>query len=515
MDRTSQQPQQRDMVFCHQCENEWYRDEHGLTCPDCQSDFTEIIEANHDPREDDLHIPADAPDQQVAPHQHGEYYGGGGAPDPDEDDIDHIHWNQTGPGQFRGSVNRTISIDPRQPLQQQLQGQLQGLQGPQGQGGGLLNGLLGTINGMLGGLGEQQGQQQGQQPGQQQPGYEQGLRPQSPDVEQGRSASVPGRGGSTVRTYHGPNFHMSVMTSGNGNLLPRNANTPQAFQPQPDHMEQMMAQMLANVGVFPGGPGGMHGGGGAPGMRGFHEPPPVAPMGPFGNIFHMLGMPGMGNGQFGDAVFSQEALDRVMTQLMEQHQAGNAPGPASDAAIKSLPTRQIEITDLGETGKAECTICMDEVDVGSTVTVLPCSHWFHADCIKAWLSEHDTCPHCRQGIMPKEESNPDRPRQPSQAPLNDMHAPEYHGPRDMPGGFPTFSRQESGSQEHPFTVPESPTMHRRSSSTPGRPGESRQGSAAGGSGMFQRMRSAFSNDNNAASGSSGDNGQASKGRGPS
>lgn len=33
----------REMVFCHVCENEWFRDEHGLVCPDCQSDFTEIV----------------------------------------------------------------------------------------------------------------------------------------------------------------------------------------------------------------------------------------------------------------------------------------------------------------------------------------------------------------------------------------------------------------------------------------------------------------------------------------
>jgi hypothetical protein len=34
---------QRDMVFCHECENEWFHDEGGLTCPDCRSDFTEIV----------------------------------------------------------------------------------------------------------------------------------------------------------------------------------------------------------------------------------------------------------------------------------------------------------------------------------------------------------------------------------------------------------------------------------------------------------------------------------------
>ena len=52
MDSRQQQPQQRELVFCHQCENEWYRDEHGIICPECHGDFTEIIEGDHDTHED-------------------------------------------------------------------------------------------------------------------------------------------------------------------------------------------------------------------------------------------------------------------------------------------------------------------------------------------------------------------------------------------------------------------------------------------------------------------------------
>jgi E3 ubiquitin-protein ligase RNF115/126 len=74
--------QAREMVYCHECENEWYRDEHGLTCPECQSDFVEVIEQDHDPREDEMHIPADPARPAGTQHQHEEFYGG--APDPDE-----------------------------------------------------------------------------------------------------------------------------------------------------------------------------------------------------------------------------------------------------------------------------------------------------------------------------------------------------------------------------------------------------------------------------------------------
>lgn len=39
----NQAGQQRDLVFCHACSNEWLRDQHGLQCPECRSDVVEIV----------------------------------------------------------------------------------------------------------------------------------------------------------------------------------------------------------------------------------------------------------------------------------------------------------------------------------------------------------------------------------------------------------------------------------------------------------------------------------------
>lgn len=488
MDRTNA-PQQRDTVFCHECENEWYRDEHGISpCPECGSDFTEVIEPDHDPRDDHIE-----PQPQ---HQHGEFYA---APDPDEEDIDDIQWTRDGNGNMtgRGTIHRTITVDQN--------GQPTG--GEQGVGG-ILGGLGQYIQGLIG----QQLQPQQQQQDQQRQAGQDANTPQG-----GNAASAPGSprggGGTNVRHIHGPWGSMTIATSSNmtGNLYPRNANGPQPFQGQPDHIEQMMQQMLMNI--MPMGPGGQQMHPPPPGMI-FAQPgmpPPFLAGGPApggffpANIFQLLGGMGMpGGGVHGDAVYSQEALDRIITQLMEQHHAGNAPGPATEAAIKALPTKRIDVPDLGDNGKAECSICMDEVDVGTEVTVLPCSHWFHGECIKAWLGEHDTCPHCRQGIMPKEggaEGN--RPREPSQAPLNDMTSPERALPQQMPGGFPGLSRQGSGSQANPFTVPDSPEMGRSASSMPGgRPEAGRQGSSSG-AGIFGRMRDAFGGSGSGAAGGSG------------
>ncbi|KAL8814687.1 MAG: hypothetical protein Q9223_006104, partial [Gallowayella weberi] len=143
------------------------------------------------------------------------------------------------------------------------------------------------------------------------------------------------------------------------------------------------------------------------------------------------------NAAHGDVVYSQEALDRIISQFMEQHNGSTAPGPASAAAIAALPKRRIDQEMLGSDGKAECSVCMDNVELGDEVTVLPCHHWFHDECVSAWLKEHDTCPHCRQGIMPKDPPHSGEatsPRATGQEPRNSQ-PPLSPGVDSGPGGF--------------------------------------------------------------------------------
>lgn len=142
-------------------------------------------------------------------------------------------------------------------------------------------------------------------------------------------------------------------------------------------------------------------------MTNLHAPPgqprPGVGPHPFDLLAHMMAATPGANG---DVVFSQQEFDRVLTQLMEQNAGSNAPGPASDEAIQALPTRKVDKDMMGSDGKAECSICMDSVEIGEEVTSLPCKHWFHGQCVSAWLKEHDTCPHCRQGITrPPEDTN--------------------------------------------------------------------------------------------------------------
>ena len=237
-------------------------------------------------------------------------------------------------------------------------------------------------------------------------------------------------------------------------------------------------------------------------------------------ITQMLG------GVSGDAVYSEEALDRIITQMMDQNHQGSAPGPASAAAIAALPKRPADKTMMGSDGKAECSVCMDAVEIGNEVTVLPCNHWFHGDCVGAWLKEHDTCPHCRAGIMPK-EGGTSAPRSPGQAPRHSQNpfpdpnplnsgspqSPNTANQRSpMPGSFsqPGMNQQyvpggfQRYSEPHAFVQPRAPSSRPSSQQSPrrrsgargnsngsGNVGEGSSGSSGQGSGVgswFRNLR---------------------------
>lgn len=460
--------QQRDMMFCHQCEEEWYRDEHGLACPSCGSEFTEIvriysihscsvidicqIEAGHDPRYEEAQMPElEEPMPQNPFHNHNPW--ADTAPDPDEDDIGNVQWTRRGPGEYNMTFRGNMTAAD-------LMGNGQGM-------GGLAGPLANIFQGILGG-GPPQARNQGQQQDQQRhQGYGDMPHMNMPGAFE-RPQSQPDNGpggppsGTFVREGGGPGFQWRVHTSVNagpaGNLRPRDANNAQPRGEPFDEIQNMLAMMF----------GGHPGAGVQRGQRGaFGE------MGPMAGLFELFNPANM---QHGDAVYSQEALDRIVSQLMEQNTTGNAPGPATADAIASLPVRKITEKDQGPEGKADCSICMDEAKIGEEVTELPCHHWFHGECVKAWLSEHDTCPHCRQGIMPKNEDDANRVRRPDEAPRHDQ----------MWG-------QGEGTRDNPWVIPDSPTQTRATGPNRGRQNQS--AAPTDNASLYDRMRNAFGGGN--------------------
>ncbi|CRG83919.1 Mitochondria fission 1 protein [Talaromyces islandicus] len=166
----------------------------------------------------------------------------------------------------------------------------------------------------------------------------------------------------------------------------------------------------------------------------------------------------------GDVVYSQEELDHVISQLIDQNTNQGAP-PATESAIQSLPKIKINTEMLGTEGRAECSICMDPVELGTEVTELPCKHWFHGECIELWLKQHNTCPHCRRGInegdeAPGSRNNPmvipsSPPQSPNGQPSNYHSDFPYHGGRHQRfGSSSTFNGNSPGPRQSHSAPPE-------------------------------------------------------------
>lgn len=342
----------RDVVYCHQCDHEWYQDEHGLVCPNCTGDVTEIITPESDPRPTHNTSPSPpSPPDYNSLRDHNPWPDS----DPEEADIEEhithgpggsVFISQTIRSRPRVHTSRRVNRSPRPDTPNEVMRDFQQ--------------MLGTLMG---------------------PGIRQGQAGRS-----GPNDLFPASpfGGGFRLGGGGPGPHVVggrfTYTTGPG-LRPRNADGPHDGGPPVEDLATLLGNIFGAMGPRPGedrrdGPGGMPAG--LPGL--------------FATLLNPA------NARHGDAVYSQEALDQIISNLMEQHPTSNAPGPASPDAIAALPKKKLDEKLLGPEGKGECSVCMDDVHIGDEVVSLPCSHWFHEQCASAWLSEHNTCPICRKGI---------------------------------------------------------------------------------------------------------------------
>ncbi|KAK5012134.1 hypothetical protein BJ546DRAFT_849410 [Cryomyces antarcticus] len=445
MDRSGQQ---RELVFCHQCENEWYNDEHGLTCPACHSDVVEIIDPDHDPREDDLHAEHDDDDEEMDEAHHHRHHlfethnPWADAPDPDEGELDEepFGWRQTGPGRmsFHGTFYHNAG-----PGAQNRQGQ------PAAPNANADNPLLQNFAAILQGIaaGAVRNNNQAQASGR----------------DGGSQTHAQGRG-PQVRVTHnaGPGFAFSATTT---RLQPREANQAQPHNHPVDDLPNMLGQVFGPfINDNDDAGGGM--------------------MNPMAHLIQTMLNPT--HAVHGNYVYTQEALDRVISQLADQTAASNAAPPAPADAIANLPKVPLRQAMLGKDAikegktQGDCSICMDEVALGETVTELPCKHWFHGLCIESWLNEHNTCPCCREPITPK-----DGPKASGSTARRSSHGAEQR--RDSSG----LNMSGAGTLENPWTLPDSPNRERRSSGNSRRRSNSSGGGGGADGGIAGRVRNLF------------------------
>ncbi|KAI9371291.1 hypothetical protein BJX61DRAFT_38213 [Aspergillus egyptiacus] len=361
-----------DRILCHACGRVWPRSQHGLECPYCGSDFTEIVRPPNRhpgaPLTSQIEIPPDTdPEPQPSSHPDPpETFPGHRSHSPpavnpwadhdpwrhmhdDYDDDDNAGWGsprvsqrtyQSPSGNFMfHSTIRTHGLPPRRPS-----------------GAGGEDSFMLGLNSFFSSITELNRERAAR------------AQPRSPGHDHNHDDSMPG---------HPPPFHHP-----GGGLFPRDADGPQPMASPLRSLGDILQLFHTNIGNMDPG----HAQAGAPNVRIMAQGTPMALLSALLNVERN-----------GDAVYSQGELDRIISELLETNGQRTAVPPAPQDAIRSLPKKSADESMLGG-DQAECSICMDSVKIGDEVTVLPCTHWFHPQCIELWLNQHNTCPHCRRSI---------------------------------------------------------------------------------------------------------------------
>lgn len=216
------------------------------------------------------------------------------------------------------------------------------------------------------------------------------------------STSTTGRPGSPERqTLGGPGFRIEINRSAPGRGGTRNfvlGGPPTLGNSRRDRNDEnasiagpLMAQYLLSM-LASRSPGGIRGD-------------------PFGGLGVNFGE-GAESGRWGDYVFNQEALDQIITQIMENSNSSR-PVPATEEIMSKLERQVLE--EGSPLLERDCAVCKEQFSLGTedpdeqVVVTLPCKHPFHDGCITPWLKSSGTCPVCRHQLIPQPEHHPPEP----------------------------------------------------------------------------------------------------------
>ncbi|KAK5966493.1 hypothetical protein GCK32_000277 [Trichostrongylus colubriformis] len=103
------------------------------------------------------------------------------------------------------------------------------------------------------------------------------------------------------------------------------------------------------------------------------------------------------HGPFGDYVWGDNGMDRIVTQLLNQMDGTVRPVGLSEQQINRLPI--IKVSEQHVEKDTQCTTCFEDFKLGELVVELLCHHIFHTQCVVPWLQQRPSCPICRQEVV--------------------------------------------------------------------------------------------------------------------
>ncbi|VDM62996.1 unnamed protein product [Angiostrongylus costaricensis] len=124
------------------------------------------------------------------------------------------------------------------------------------------------------------------------------------------------------------------------------------------------------------------------------------------------------HGPFGDYVWGENGMDRIVTQLFNQMDGSLRTVGLTDQQINRLPIIKVDmifffivygcsflncsilqVSEQHVEKSTQCTTCFEDFKLGELVVELLCRHIFHPQCVVPWLQQRPSCPICRQEVV--------------------------------------------------------------------------------------------------------------------
>lgn len=112
-------------------------------------------------------------------------------------------------------------------------------------------------------------------------------------------------------------------------------------------------------------------------------------------------------GDHDDYIYTAE-YEMMFGQFADNENPLVSRPPASVSVVQNLPSVIVTKQDIEDNG-ALCAVCKDEFSVEEQAKQLPCSHYYHGECIIPWLGIRNTCPVCRYEL-PTDDADYERRR---------------------------------------------------------------------------------------------------------
>ncbi|GAX72823.1 hypothetical protein CEUSTIGMA_g278.t1 [Chlamydomonas eustigma] len=97
-----------------------------------------------------------------------------------------------------------------------------------------------------------------------------------------------------------------------------------------------------------------------------------------------------------------EAPDLELLAYEELQALGDAVGIVPKALpphiVTCIPIQRYEDVPHTPTNMDRCCICQADFELSEELMILPCSHFFHRNCLSQWFHSSKSCPYCSKEV---------------------------------------------------------------------------------------------------------------------